>query len=106
MDELLTKHKSNDKNPYTVNFITYSGHGFTCEGDAIAVIPEYDEYSQKGIVRFINFSGYARRFANNTNNLSIFLMSMCRVYIPTDSDFYRNLKNDALNKQQKYQGSQ
>lgn len=31
---------------------------------------------------------------------------MCREKIPIDSDFFRNLKNDALNKQQKYEGSQ
>ena len=30
------------KNPWRVNFITYSGHGYTFNGDAIAVIPEYD----------------------------------------------------------------
>jgi hypothetical protein len=28
------------KNPYTVNLITFSGHGVDYEGDAIAVIPE------------------------------------------------------------------
>ncbi len=29
-------------NPYTVNVITFSGHGITFRGDAIAVIPEYE----------------------------------------------------------------
>ena len=29
------------KNPYTVNVITYSGYGFNCNGDTIALIPEY-----------------------------------------------------------------
>ena len=28
-------------NPYVVNVITFSGHGITFDGDAIAVIPEY-----------------------------------------------------------------
>jgi hypothetical protein len=28
------------KNPYTVNVITFSGHGITVDGDAIAVIPD------------------------------------------------------------------
>ena len=28
------------KNPYTVNVITYSGHGFSFNGDTIALIPE------------------------------------------------------------------
>jgi hypothetical protein len=28
------------KNPYTVNIISYSGHGITYEGDAVAVIPD------------------------------------------------------------------
>lgn len=27
-------------NPFTVNIITFSGHGITFEGDAIGVIPE------------------------------------------------------------------
>jgi hypothetical protein len=27
-------------NPYTVNVITFSGHGIDISGDAIAVIPE------------------------------------------------------------------
>ena len=30
------------KNPFTVNVITYSGHGITLEGDAIGVIPEIE----------------------------------------------------------------
>ncbi len=28
------------ENPYSVNVITYSGHGITFGGDAIAVIPD------------------------------------------------------------------
>ena len=31
------------KNPYTVNIITFSGHGINCNGDAIAVIPQFGE---------------------------------------------------------------
>ena len=30
------------KNPFTVNVITYSGHGLTLDGDAIGVIPEIE----------------------------------------------------------------
>ena len=30
------------QNPYTVNVVTYSGHGLTFKGDAIAVIPTYE----------------------------------------------------------------
>lgn len=30
-------------NPYIVNVITYSGHGITFQGDAIAAIPEYKD---------------------------------------------------------------
>ena len=29
------------KNPFAVNVITYSGHGITFDGDAIAAIPEF-----------------------------------------------------------------
>ncbi len=28
-------------NPFTVNFITFSGHGITFDGEALACIPEY-----------------------------------------------------------------
>lgn len=31
------------KNPFVVNIVTYSGHGITFDGDAIAVIPEYQD---------------------------------------------------------------
>lgn len=26
--------------PFTVNVISYSGHGFTCDGQTIAVVPQ------------------------------------------------------------------
>ncbi len=55
------------RNPFTVNVITFSGHGFTLNGDTIAVIPEYDSNdkgkSGKKEARFINFSGLARKLA-------------------------------------------
>jgi hypothetical protein len=65
------------KNPYTVNVITFSGHGLTVDGDAIAVIPtaEKDELE----ARFINMSGIARKFAEKKCTLNIFICSMCRV---------------------------
>lgn len=54
-------------NPYAVNVITFSGHGFTPHqnGDAIAVIPEYENNNNKEhkVLRFINFSDIARGFA-------------------------------------------
>jgi hypothetical protein len=48
--------------------ITFTGHGFTFNGDAIAAIPEYnddiDHYqNKKKVLRFINFSDWGRRFA-------------------------------------------
>ena len=45
------------ENPYTVNVITYSGHGITLEGDAIGVIPEIETVENQHVTRFINFSG-------------------------------------------------
>jgi hypothetical protein len=61
----------NKENPFKVNVISFSGHGITFDGDAIGVIPqiekkreyffEKDQYAP----RFINFSGYARKFASN-----------------------------------------
>jgi hypothetical protein len=68
-------------NPFSVNVITFSGHGIMFDGDAIAVIPEYEQ-TFKGnskILRFINFSDWARRFAEINNTLSIFILSMCRI---------------------------
>jgi hypothetical protein len=54
-------------NPFIVNVITYSGHGIHFDGDAIAAIPEYEEEIKSDfdpkVVRFINFSDWARRFA-------------------------------------------
>jgi hypothetical protein len=59
--------------------ITFSGHGFDYDGDAIAVIPEK---SKEGNIeaRFINMSGLARKFAGSNNTLNIFIMSMCRSF--------------------------
>jgi hypothetical protein len=39
-DELLARCSGFGANPYSVNVITYSGHGITFDGDAIAVLPE------------------------------------------------------------------
>jgi hypothetical protein len=58
----------NKENPIKVNVISFSGHGITFDGDAIGVIPQYEvkgKYGLNDIIapRFINFSGYARKFA-------------------------------------------
>ncbi len=52
-------------NPFTLNLISFCGHGLTFDGDAIGVIPKLEkiEEEMKATTRFINFSGYARRFA-------------------------------------------
>lgn len=78
---MLNKCDGKGKNPFIVNVITFSGHGITFDGDAIAVIPEYEREDQKKVVRFINFSDWARGFAEKSNTLSIFILSMCRVEI-------------------------
>jgi hypothetical protein len=69
------------KNPFVVNFITYSGHGITFDGDAVAAIPEYQDTNQSElkVLRFINFSDWARKFAERKHTLTIFLLSMCRI---------------------------
>ena len=74
----------NGINPFVVNVITFSGHGITYDNDAIAVIPEYDEEinqndEKQKVLRFINFSHWARKFAEIKNTLSIFILSMCRI---------------------------
>ena len=48
-----------------VNIITYSGHGYSVNGDAIAVIPEQEEGSIDKVARFVNISGIARKLSSN-----------------------------------------
>jgi hypothetical protein len=72
-------------NPYTVNVITFSGHGITFDGDAIAVIPEYKAKpaieGEKKVLRFINLTEWARKFSEKRNTLTIFILSMCRINV-------------------------
>ena len=49
------KTKGIGHNPFTVNVITYTGHGIALEGEAIGVIPEI--VNGTVVPRFINFSG-------------------------------------------------
>jgi hypothetical protein len=80
---MISRCDGKGKNPFIVNVITYSGHGITYDGDAIAVIPEYQSETDKMeiVFRFINFSEWARRFAEINNTLTIFILSMCRIYV-------------------------
>ncbi len=67
-------------NPFVVNVITFAGHGITYDGDAIAVIPEYkDQQNKDKVLRFINFSDWARRLAQKRYTINIFILSMCRI---------------------------
>jgi hypothetical protein len=68
--------------PYSVNVITFSGHGILVDGEAIAVIPEIDKKTKEGQLRFINMTGIARKFASKEYSLNIFLLSMCRLFLP------------------------
>ena len=85
------------ENPYVVNFITFSGHGITFDGDAIAVIPEYEDSKNKDlkVLRFINFSDWARGFAEIKNTLSFFILSMCRIQVD-DSNKEKVLREKCL----------
>jgi hypothetical protein len=78
-DELLAKCSGIGINPFSVNVITYSGHGIHFNGDAIAVIPEIQPDADNKVTRFINMSGLARKFASIDNTMTIFILSMCRV---------------------------
>jgi hypothetical protein len=86
---MLNKCDGKGSNPYIVNVITYSGHGITFEGDAIAVIPEYQDSIERGkrqkVLRFINFSDWARGFAKVPNTLTIFILSMCRIKVDKEN---------------------
>jgi hypothetical protein len=65
-------------NPWTVNIITFSGHGITYDGNAIAVIPETLKDGSK-VARFINMAGLARKFAGIKNTYTLIIASMCRI---------------------------
>ena len=85
LEKMVSKCDGIGQNPFVVNVITFSGHGITFDGDAIAVIPQYNEEKksedQPKVVRFINMSDWARRFAEVKNTLTIFILSMCRIEV-------------------------
>ena len=75
---MLDSSSSNTGNPYVVNVITFSGHGFTKNnGDAIAVIPNYE--NNVAVARFINFTDWALNFAVKKHTITLFILSMCRI---------------------------
>jgi hypothetical protein len=93
-----------------VNVITFSGHGFTFGRDSIAVIPDHYKNERGELcptLRFINMSAWARKFAWIRHCLTVFILSMCRVFIPEDIELrikggeevsatWKNLKQDAI----------
>ncbi len=86
---MLSISKIKRNNPYTVNFITISGHGITYKNDAIAVISEVhqgQDGNDKIVFRFINISHWARKFAAESKTITVFLMSMCRSHLDKESE--------------------
>ena len=61
IDRIYKSDKIRGQKPIKVNVITFSGHGFTVNGDTIAVIPEMLEGSDIKVARFVNISGVARK---------------------------------------------
>jgi hypothetical protein len=45
LEDVISRCDGIGKNPFVVNFITYSGHGITFDGEAIAAIPEFQDES-------------------------------------------------------------
>ncbi len=41
-NEMLSRCAAIGENPYCVNVVTFSGHGMTFDGDAVAIIPELE----------------------------------------------------------------
>ena len=82
IDDCLNRINPYARIPYSVNVITFSGHGIQVDGEAIAVIPEVEKGSNEGQLRFINMSGIARKFSSKEYSLNIFLLSMCRLTLP------------------------
>jgi hypothetical protein len=93
LEKMISKCGGIGYNPYVVNVITYSGHGFIYKGDTIAAIPEYKDKKNKEqkVLRFINISEWARKFAEKKKTLSIFILSMCRIEVD-DADVEKVLK--------------
>jgi hypothetical protein len=59
-DEIFNNKSAQKNSPIKVNVISFSGHGFTYDGDAIAVIPQKEKKEDNNEIittRFINFSG-------------------------------------------------
>jgi hypothetical protein len=73
----------NGINPYTVNVITFSGHGISYNNDSVAVIPE-NSNDGNGYARFINMSGMARKFAQKNYTINIFILNMCQEILKPD----------------------
>jgi hypothetical protein len=80
---MLSKCVGSGTNPFTVNVITFSGHGFTFNGDSIAVIPQSPKDSPKE-ARFLNLSGLARKFAAKKYTFTLIIASMCRTIYTFD----------------------
>lgn len=88
VEKMLDKCIQNAHNPFTVNVITFSGHGLTYNGDAIAVIPETSLEDPKiKVPRYINMSGIARKFAAKKNTFTLIIASMCRGIYNNDKIF-------------------
>lgn len=63
------------QNPYTVNLIQFSGHGYiNSKNEAICIVPEKHSKS----IRIINFDKLAETFASKEYSINIFLFSACR----------------------------
>jgi hypothetical protein len=80
---------------FSINVISFHGHGINFNGDPIAVISEETKDGEFE-ARFINMGGVARKFAAIKNTINIFLMSMCRVELdPKALQFvYEQSKNE------------
>ena len=76
---MLDASTGHGNNPYTVNFISYCGHGVINEhNDALCVIPIKPKDSEEGIIKYVNLDEWARKFSNKINTINIFLFSACR----------------------------
>ena len=76
---MLDASTGHGNNPYTVNFISYCGHGVIDQfGDALCVIPIKPKDSDEGIIKYVNFDEWARKFSNKINTINLFLFSACR----------------------------
>lgn len=80
LKHLYDKIPEKGHNPYVVNFIQFSGHGFVnSKNEAVFTLPDLNSKAY----RIINVDKLAENFAAKDKSINIFLYSACRSQVGT-----------------------